>query len=1301
MLTFFRRKKFQAVLALLALTLALAFVVLLPMTSAAPISDAADGGAPTNAKVSDRLIVQLTSPSLSELAAGELDRTADGRINLQSASARNHLAQLQAEQAAFIAQMNKALPTASVSTYMNESGRAVEATYQLLFNGVAVDPGATDTAAARRILSKLPGVRAVYLDYAHYPQTYASMPLINAPALWDALGGQDNAGDGVKIASMDGGLHHDAAMFDGTGFSYPAGAPFNGSGLGDMANNNGKIIASRAYFRSWDPPAPGDENTWPGQAGTSHGTHTGSTAGGNAVVADYLGITETVSGVAPGAWLMSYRVFYESVTSDGSFYTVEGIAALEDIMADGADVVNNSWGGGPGSAGGEFDPLDTALINLANSGVFVSMSAGNAGPGKGTTDHPSSNYINVAASTTDGTYAAGELNVIEPTPPSPDLQDLSFLSANFGPPLPLGQVLTYSFVTAASVDPANFEGCNEWEGTPFAGKAAVISRGSCEFGLKVLNAENGGAEFVIVHNHATGGEALVSMSPGEVGDQVTISSIFIGHTDGLAMVDWYATHGDASVLQLSTIAKQVGNIPDQIVGFSSRGPGVGNVLKPDIAAPGVNILAQGYGQGSGEARHLGFGQVSGTSMAAPHVAGSAALLKQMHPTWTPADIKSALMSTAKYTDVYNFDGTPAQPLDMGAGRLDLTNAADPGVILDPPSLSFGTVMTGTSKSIDVVVTSVATQTETYELSTLYTGGGFTDTTALPGFTVTPVSVTLGAGGTETVTVAFDSTMGMGMGDNQGYIVMDGTNYDAHMPAWARVLPPPSDDVLIIVNDGASSLGFPSYLSYYTEALSELGLTYEVWDADANFANPATIPDASTLSQYKAIIYYTGDNFYPDGAFTVSTALTELDMNRLTEYANMGGIIIAMGQDMSAVLASDETDEAEFFYGSVLGGNWFQDSVTGFDLPEEPIVPLADAPAAFTNMLLDLSMADTYAGEVALSPDNEVLFYLYMPLAANSGAPAARSPMSPAATSDTTGVADIAFDDGANRLDYSVALSVTEPVTITAAHIHQGGPDENGPVLYPIFSGPVVVTDTLAFDGTLIISEAHADLLVDGQLYINFHSMRNPRGETRGQIVVETTNDGANNQYYIDELDPEPNLEPDGFAGKAYPYMPLLKYPGTFNMEEGVVAVAHREQPSLELPGISYYGRSIYTSFGLEGVNDTTTGATTRAELLAAFMNWAMDEPQVEIMDVTSSYSETTQVMVFEATVTSNITGTTGVSYRWDYGDGSDIDGPYESNTVSHAYACGNTYTLRVEATDSWGNRALDSLEVTTPPCPTQ
>ncbi len=1130
----------------LILALILVMSLVIPVSAAGPVSPTADTccGDESLPKTSTRLIVELDVPPLATaLSPADWDAPG-GRLEPQSVDAQRQLAAIQEQQAAFANTMQTVLPTASVSTFQNENGRIQQATYQTVLNGMAVDTGMADTEAARRALYSIPGVKNVYLDYAYSPDVYTSTTLINAPVVWDSaeIGGRENAGAGVMVASMDGGLHKDAPMFDGTGYSYPAGYPENGLGL--TANNNGKIIVSRAYFRTWDPPAAGDQNPWPGENGTEHGCHTGSIAAGEVVTGTYLGMTfPEMSGVAPKAWVMSYRVFYESVTGDGSFYTAEGLAALEDIIADGADVLNCSWGGGPSSVGGEFDALDTALRNAVAAGIFVSMSAGNAGPNLGTGDHPSTDYINVAASTSGGTLAAGRLSAAAPEPVSADLQNLSYASSAFGSSLPIGEVITSTVISANSVDPANVEGCSAWSGTPFQGKTVFIRRGTCEFGQKVLLAQQAGASMVIVYNNEAGGDELITMAGGVYGSQVTIPSIFVGNTSGQALVDWADANGEDAVIEINTLAFQAGNQADIIASFSSRGPAVGNALKPDIAAPGVNILAQGFAEGvTGEDRHLGFGQASGTSMAAPHVAGAAALLRQVHPDWSNAYIKSALMSTAKYLDVYNSDGSPAQPLDMGAGRLDLTNAADPGVILNPPSVSFGQVVTGTAQTMTFSLTGVGSVTDTYALSTLYTGAGFDSTTALPGFTVTPESIELAPGETAEVTVTFDPAAGMGIGDNQGFIVLDGSTYDAHLPVWGRVVPATNiADILIVDNDASTTLGFPDYASYYTSTVDALGYTYAYWDADMYFANPSTIIDAANLSAFDAVLYFTGDNYYPDGTFTVSTPLTQLDQDRLTEYMNNGGAIIAMGQDVASVLASATTDDGTFFYNYMLGGNYLQDDVTGAYTATVPIVPLDDAPAALKNASIDV-----------------------------------------------------------------------------------GG-----------------------------------------------------------------TGDGAANQAFIDEIKEVPEKNPD-MPDELLPFMPLLRYPGDSNVEKGIVAMAHRDQPTLERPGISYVGRSVYTTFGLEGVN-SDTGGTTRQQLLQLLLNMVWDEPAVTITNTTPTNAS--KMVTLQAGLTSNITGTTGTSYRWDFGDGTGYTEAYTSNQVSHTYQYSGRYTVRVEAVDAYGNRSIGETDL--------
>ena len=1271
------QKRFSA-----AIVLMLLFNLLLAPTAWAveetPTVSDGPAASPASPTVSHRLIVQLRSPSLAEAYGDSVQAASvDGKLDVNAASAQAYVAQLQAEQAAFMTNLQSTLPTATLSKYINEAGAAKEATYQVVFNGMSIDPGVTDRDAAMRSLLSMPNVKAVYADRAYSTQLYTSTQLINAPAVWNSpgIGGIEHAGAGIKVASMDGGVHHLAPMMDGTGYEYPAG--YGPNGLGLTANNNGKIIASRVYFRNWDPPAPGDENPWPGENGTSHGMHTSSTAAGDVVTATYNGFNVgQISGVAPKAYVMSYRVFYASVNGNESFYTTEGIAALEDIVKDGADVLNNSWGEGPTAVGGEFDPLDMALINAVRAGIFVSMSAGNSGPGLGTGDHPSSDYINVAASTTSGTLAAGKVGVKNQA----SLQELAFSGANFGAPLPIGQVVEYSYLPAAAVDPANVEGCNPWPANTFTGKAALISRGACEFGLKVLNAEQGGAEFVVVYNHAAGGDGLINMGAGAVGDQVTISSIFIGQTNGLALVDFYNTNGaDASVLVLDTVAFQAGNTPDQIISFSSRGPSVGNVLKPDIAAPGVNILAQGYTEGvTGEARHLGYGQASGTSMAAPHVTGAAALLMQLHNNWSTADIKSAMMSTSKYIDMYNDDGTPAQPLDMGAGRLDVAAAMDPGVLLSPPSLSYGVVPTGTQMTIAVNVTGVATTTETYTTSTLYTGNGFTSTTDLPGFTITPASISVAPGETKTISVTFDSATGAGMGENQGYILLTGDGgHKAHMPAWARVTPAMKKaDVLLLDNDLsalapiADQLGIPAlpdYQGYYTQTLSSLGYSYEVWDVDAHALDAFTVPEPAELFAYDAVIYFTGDNYLQ--------VLSDADQYRLTEFVNNGGILIAMGQDLASALASSATDDGQFLYNVMLGANYLQDSVTANQLPVLPAVPSEEAPYAFRSMVLDLTGVDHFVGHFGLDGVQE----------------------SPPVTTTTLATATVALDASTGILDYEVEVAVSSPMTLTASHIHSGTVGVSGPVMYPLFTTPVFVTDTYTFGGSLLVDGGDIGQILSGGTYINVHSNQNPSGEVRGQVMLSGVGDGASNQYYIDEIMAQPPLVDVGdpnMPEELAQYVALFRYAGANNVQDGIIGTSNREQPSLEKNGLSWIGRTAYTTFGLEGVNNTAN-STSREELLGTLLDWGFDEPTVSISN-TTVVTEASKVVTFDAAVSSNITDTMGVTYRWDFGDGSPITNVFNTSQASHTYFCtaANSYTVRVEATDSLGNVAIGSLDVT-------
>ena len=175
------------------------------------VDGAGDAASPT---MSHRLIVELDSPALAELQSNNR-----AKFDVNAPDAQAYVSQLQAEQAAFVVAMQDVLTDASVSTFVNEIGAEEQATYQIVFNGLSIDPGSADKEEAKALLSRLDGVKRVSYDFAHSTQLYTSTALINADDVWNsaAIGGVANAGAGIKVASMDGGLHHEAA----TGRSVP------------------------------------------------------------------------------------------------------------------------------------------------------------------------------------------------------------------------------------------------------------------------------------------------------------------------------------------------------------------------------------------------------------------------------------------------------------------------------------------------------------------------------------------------------------------------------------------------------------------------------------------------------------------------------------------------------------------------------------------------------------------------------------------------------------------------------------------------------------------------------------------------------------------------------------------------------------------------------------------------------------------------------------------------------------------------------------------------------------------------
>lgn len=847
----------------------------------------------------------------------------------------------------------------------------VQRRYAIVFNGMGVVlPGAGEATIER--LRRLPNVAAVYPDMAYELDTFSSVPLIGAEALWRApvIGGQANAGRGVKIAIIDGGIRVDNPFFNPAGFSYPAGFP-----KGDTAHTTPKVIVARSYFRPDRPPLEGSETPQPGPEDESHGTHVaGIAAGVGGTVASIAGLSQPISGVAPGAYLMNYKVFYANEESNFSAYGIELIAALEDAVADGADVINNSWGG---RATGEpfADPITVAVEAAVDAGVTVVFSAGNEGPDPSTAGSPgySEKVIAVGATTAPRTVASGFVDVVAPDGAPDSLRGQQFQPAAFGPQIEGGTVWgPFPYVSVAAVSGSTLA-CEPLPTGSLSGQIAVIERGTCPFSTKILNAQIGGANSAIVYNSEQGGDALITMAPGEVADAVGIPSVFVGRSTGLGLLDWRARTGDAARVAIDARGRIVDQPGDVVAAFSSRGPSFQGSLKPDVVAPGFNILSAGYAAGEGVEIHTGFGVVSGTSMAAPHVAGAAALLRQIQPGWSPAQIKSALMSTAVAEVYLDEERTQrATPLEQGAGRINVSAAASAPLLFDRPALSFGNLSAvagqPTRATLTVQARNVSGQPQQISFAAEpIRADEFT-------ISVSPPRLSIAPGQTASFSVAIEIPAGAPAADYEGSVRLEGTEPSLHLPLWARTLPAtPAAKVLLLDNDGSSSLDLPDYSGFYGDALGQLGIAFAYRDLDALAGEAQTLPALGELQGHEILIWFTGDNAAPSGSFPVPTPLTPADQNLLIAYLQSGGNLLVTGQSASLVADFDPNPDpirgVPDLSSAYLGATLIQDNVfSGTTTLERTVVGLPSQPW-LSGITLDLS-ARGAAGNGATGAGNQ-------------------------------------------------------------------------------------------------------------------------------------------------------------------------------------------------------------------------------------------------------------------------------------------------------------------------------------------
>jgi subtilisin family serine protease len=727
----------QRLIRLRALHAFLALIMVVSLASGFNVAfagHATDGDGQRASVDREYALVQLTG---DPLATSVRTRPPHGRkIDFDSATVRSHRAQLSALRNDFKRWLRANAPDARVSAEFDISLNAVS----VKLNGTSLD-----------VLRTAPMVRSAEFEGLFYPMIDdPDLAIIHAIEAWAQGGGPANAGAGVKVAVVDSGIDEEHPCFDDTGY---APQPQ----LGDRRFTNNKVIAARVFNNK------ADNRGYTAEAIDSHGTHVAGTVACNyntPAAVDGVSIPYGVSGVAPRALLGNYNVFPSTVESARS---EDILNALEAAYADGFDVANMSLSGG---SSGRQDLLTMAVDNLDAANMVVAVAASNDGPGHYTVGSPGNAARALTAGASTVPHFVGAPVTVGSSTYGAAAGDFATVQSDLTAPLGVVPGSVNGLDTACSALSVNL-----------TGKIALVSRGVCAFSVKIRNAQNAGAVAVLVANNVAGDPT--AMATDGTPNQPTVPAYMVSKDAGQALIP---QNGQPTTIDSDEAYILTTNV-DIMAGFSGQGPtDVDFRVKPDVVAPGVNVLSSI----PGDCGALGcWAFFQGTSMATPHLAGSAAVVLGQHPTWSAAQVRSAIVNTADLGVLKDHvTGTNiVQDVNIqGAGRENLLSAVRASVSLDPVSVSFGAVPSGSgqSETTTVTLTNISNNTATWSVAV---GAGDPSVA----YSVSPSSVSVAPGESATITVSMQANRGGAAGDHQAWLtVSSGGTEIAHAAVYTFI-----------------------------------------------------------------------------------------------------------------------------------------------------------------------------------------------------------------------------------------------------------------------------------------------------------------------------------------------------------------------------------------------------------------------------------------------------------------------------------------------------------------------------------